>query len=79
MLFLDRLEYRSHSKGFINMYERAKILWRPVKTSGIPVVSVLVDSGADGNFIDADLVSQLHLPSIPLQTSWRLSPSLALH
>ncbi|KAJ8361644.1 hypothetical protein SKAU_G00181690 [Synaphobranchus kaupii] len=31
------------------------------------VVSVLVDSGADGNFIDADLVSQLHLPR-PLQT-----------
>ncbi|KAJ8348263.1 hypothetical protein SKAU_G00268520 [Synaphobranchus kaupii] len=34
----------------------------------IQVVSVLVDSGADGNFIYADLVSQLHLPSVPLQT-----------
>ncbi|KAJ8365358.1 hypothetical protein SKAU_G00141890 [Synaphobranchus kaupii] len=31
------------------------------------VVSVLVDSGAEGNFMDADLVSQLPLPSVPLQ------------
>ncbi|KAJ8369357.1 hypothetical protein SKAU_G00093850 [Synaphobranchus kaupii] len=53
-------------------YEEARIL-QPIIDSETDeeeqdVVSVLVDSGADGNFIDADLVSQLHLPSVPLQT-----------
>ncbi|KAJ8381944.1 hypothetical protein SKAU_G00027220 [Synaphobranchus kaupii] len=34
---------------------------------GLQVVSVLMDSGADGNFMDTELPSQLHLASIPLQ------------
>ncbi|KAJ8353482.1 hypothetical protein SKAU_G00210490 [Synaphobranchus kaupii] len=33
----------------------------------IQVVSVLMDSGPDGNFMDTELVSQLHLTSIPIQ------------
>ncbi|KAJ8356437.1 hypothetical protein SKAU_G00192310 [Synaphobranchus kaupii] len=33
----------------------------------IQVVSVLMDSGIDRNFMDVELVSQLHLTSIPVQ------------
>ncbi|KAJ8353338.1 hypothetical protein SKAU_G00209050 [Synaphobranchus kaupii] len=42
----------------------------------IQVVSVLVDSGADDNFIDADLVSKSHLQSLS-RLPRRPSPSPA--
>ncbi|KAJ8375869.1 hypothetical protein SKAU_G00064490 [Synaphobranchus kaupii] len=35
--------------------------------SRFQVVSVLMESGADGNFMDAELVSQVHLTSVPIQ------------
>ncbi|KAJ8364065.1 hypothetical protein SKAU_G00128960 [Synaphobranchus kaupii] len=62
---------RSALRGVINL---SRIICLPSfnRSSSVNglilVVSVLVDSSTDGNFIDADLVTQLHLPSIPLQT-----------